>query len=389
MAGIRLKPLEPSPKHPEIPLARGESKVVGRAEQADVIIDEPSLSRRHAQVNVTAEGVVTVEDLGSTNHTFINDVQRKRGSLSSGDRVRFGAVEYELEKEVVGAVSADATVLLASTDRMAALKTLLIADDSATIRNFVELAFAAENITVIGVSNGDLAIARIDKDPPDIVLADVDMPGKDGFDIVRHLRQTPKFAQIPVLLLTDSVDTDSARAAEVGSDGLLGKPLDPHAVIARVKELLAKGRRPVKVEAPAPVPPPPTPASVQTLTAPPPPMAPPAVARPAAPPAPPAAAEVAKPPAPPKPTLPPPLADVFAALVAATPHAPVMPDLPAAPPAKAGGPALTPDLVNEIARRAIDQLSARVLRETGPAIISELAERLVKEEIDRLKSATK
>src|SRR2546426_12360625 len=100
MASIRLRPSHPSAKTPEIPLARGEAKVIGRSDQADLIVDEPSLSRRHAKINVTIAGVVTVEDLDSTNHTFINDVQRKRGSLSSGDRVRFGSVGYELEKDV-------------------------------------------------------------------------------------------------------------------------------------------------------------------------------------------------------------------------------------------------------------------------------------------------
>src|SRR5207249_9601772 len=53
----------------------------------------------------------------------------------------------------------------------------------------------------------------------------------------------PQLAHIPVLLLTDTAEADQARAASAGSDGVLGKPLDPHAVIARVKELLAKPRR--------------------------------------------------------------------------------------------------------------------------------------------------
>ena len=263
MASIRLRPIHPSAKNPEIPLARGESKVVGRSDQADVIVDEPSLSRRHAQINVTPEGVVTVEDLGSTNHTFINDVQRKRGSLSSGDRVRFGSVEYELEKDVAPSESADATVLLQTTSRIGVTRTLLVADDSATIRNFVELAFAAENITVVGVGNGDQAIDRIKSDLPDIVLADVDMPGKTGYEVVRYVRQTPRLAHIPIVLLTDASEADQAKAAEAGSDGVLGKPLDPQAVIARVKELMARPRRaqaPVAASPAPPVPPAPPPA---------------------------------------------------------------------------------------------------------------------------------
>ncbi|MGB7217760.1 MAG: HD domain-containing phosphohydrolase [Vicinamibacterales bacterium] len=112
-ASIRLRPLVRAANIPDIPLARGESKVLGRSDQADVMIDEPSLSRLHARVHVTFDGVVTVEDLGSTNGIFINNSQREGGSLSSGDRVRFGSVEYELEKERAAdeGAGADHTVL--------------------------------------------------------------------------------------------------------------------------------------------------------------------------------------------------------------------------------------------------------------------------------------
>src|SRR3989304_4831672 len=150
MASIRLRPIHPSAKNPEIPLARGESKVVGRSDQADVIVDEPSLARRHAQINVTPEGVVTVEDLGSTNHTFINDVQRKRGSLSSGDRVRFGSVEYELEKDVAPSESADATVLLQTTSWAATPAPTSTHRSTATKERRTWPRCRSENITVVG-----------------------------------------------------------------------------------------------------------------------------------------------------------------------------------------------------------------------------------------------
>jgi CheY-like chemotaxis protein len=427
MASIRLRPIHPSAKTPEIPLARGDSKIVGRSEQADVIVEEPSLSRRHAQISVTAEGVVTVEDLGSTNHTFINDVQRKRGSLSSGDRIRFGSVEYELEKDVAPSDAGETTVLL-QTDRMTAVRTLLVADDSATIRHFIELAFAAESIAVTGVGSGDQAIESIKSDPPDIVLADVDMPGKTGYDVVQFLRQSSRLAHIPILLLTDAAEADQAKAEAAGSDGVLGKPLDPHVVISRVKELIGKPRRvqPMAAASPAaaahpPAPPipvspslvaafypsksappvhPPEPALNKTTAVPAhgaPAPAPPKAAAPVAPPpierspAPQPVAEApVKPPAPPKPTLVPPLADVFAALVSATPHEPAMPVMPDPPPsARKDGPAVTDDLINEVMRRVVEDLSNRVVRETGPDIVSEIAERLVREEIDRIKSATK
>jgi hypothetical protein len=93
------------------------------------------------------------------------------------------------------------------------------------------------------------------------------------------------------------------------------------------------------------------------------------------------------PPEPPKPTLPPALADVFAALVTATSSEPAMPKRPLA--AKKDAVAVTDDVINDVMRRVIAELSNRIVRETGPTLVSEIAERLVREEIGRIKSAPK
>ena len=60
---------------------------------------------------------------------------------------------------------------------------LLLADDSVTIQRVIELTFADEDIDVTTVGDGQLAIDRLDTDPPDIVLADVDMPKRDGYEV--------------------------------------------------------------------------------------------------------------------------------------------------------------------------------------------------------------
>jgi CheY-like chemotaxis protein len=119
--------------------------------------------------------------------------------------------------------------------------TLLLADDSVTIQRVIELTFADEDVRVLAVSDGDQAIAAIDKTPPDIVLADVGMPGRDGYQVAEHIKRTPRLAHIPVVLLTGAFEPiDKARAAAVGCDGVLAKPFEPQLVIGRVKELLAR-----------------------------------------------------------------------------------------------------------------------------------------------------
>jgi CheY-like chemotaxis protein len=117
--------------------------------------------------------------------------------------------------------------------------TLLLADDSVTIQRVIELTFADEDVRVVAVSDGDQAIARLESAPPDIVLADIGMPGKNGYEVARYVKQTPKLAHIPVVLLTGAFEpVDQARAAEVRCDGVLAKPFEPQLVIGRVKELL-------------------------------------------------------------------------------------------------------------------------------------------------------
>jgi CheY-like chemotaxis protein len=122
--------------------------------------------------------------------------------------------------------------------------TLLLADDSVTIQRVIELTFADEDVTVVAVSDGDQAITRLEAAPPDIVLADIGMPGKNGYEVAQFMRRTPKLAHIPVLLLTGAFEpVDQERANQAGCDGVLAKPFEPQLVIGRVKELLARGPR--------------------------------------------------------------------------------------------------------------------------------------------------
>jgi hypothetical protein len=94
MPGFRLTPTAPAPTVPVIELEHGQSKTVGRGRQADVMIDDASLSRLHARVVVDAEGRITIDDLGSTNGIYVNGSEQLSSDLMLGDTVRFGRVEY-------------------------------------------------------------------------------------------------------------------------------------------------------------------------------------------------------------------------------------------------------------------------------------------------------
>jgi CheY-like chemotaxis protein len=130
---------------------------------------------------------------------------------------------------------------------------LLLADDSLTIQRVVELTFAGEDVEVVAVGDGEQAIARIPIERPDVVLADIGMPKRSGYDVAAFVKGHPDLSHIPVLLLAGAFEpVDEARAQQVRCDGVLVKPFEPQQVVARVRALFARQ----DVAAPPPSPPP-------------------------------------------------------------------------------------------------------------------------------------
>jgi len=118
-------------------------------------------------------------------------------------------------------------------------KKILLADDSITIQKVIELTFSDEDFDVVTVGNGRLAVERAQEVRPDVVLCDIIMPEKDGYEVCEFIKKQPSLAHVPVLLLTGAFEPfDQERAARVGCDGFLAKPFEPQTLIARVKELL-------------------------------------------------------------------------------------------------------------------------------------------------------
>lgn len=120
-------------------------------------------------------------------------------------------------------------------------QTLLLADDSITVQRVIELTFQDEGMRVVSVGDGRQAIEHLERDRPDIVLADVSMPEQDGYEVAAYVKHTPHLAHIPVVLMTGAFDhVDEERAKDVGCDGVLSKPFEPHMAIALVRQLLGK-----------------------------------------------------------------------------------------------------------------------------------------------------
>jgi CheY-like chemotaxis protein len=134
-------------------------------------------------------------------------------------------------------------------------KTILLADDSVTIQKVVAISFASEDVTVVTVDNGDDAITKVREIRPDIVLADVVMPGKNGYEVCEAIKGDPELAPIPVLLLTGTFEAfDESRAREVGSAGHIAKPFEAQSLVNEVRRLteaVAASATPPPAPAPA------------------------------------------------------------------------------------------------------------------------------------------
>ncbi len=179
-------------------------------------------------------------------------------------------------------------------------KNLLLADDSITIQKVVGITFANEDFKVTTVDNGEDAVARARELKPDIILADVVMPRKNGYEVCEAVKGDPGLRHIPVLLLAGTFEAfDEARARNARADGHIAKPFESQALINKVRELTG-GTVAIPAGAPAAARPA-APAAAPAGARPPGPGTPPFGApRPGAPMAPPAGAR------PPGPGMPPP-----------------------------------------------------------------------------------
>jgi CheY-like chemotaxis protein len=127
---------------------------------------------------------------------------------------------------------------------------LLLADDSATIQKVIDLTFADEGVRVVAVGNGQDAIDQLLELQPDIVLADVFMPARNGYEVCEYVKTNEQLKHIPVVLLVGSFEPfDEAEARRVGADDILTKPFQSiRRLIDRVGSLVSSP--PVEKERP-------------------------------------------------------------------------------------------------------------------------------------------
>jgi CheY-like chemotaxis protein len=139
-------------------------------------------------------------------------------------------------------------------------KRILLADDSITIQKVVELTFSDGDYEVVAVNNGAKAIQKLAEMRPDIILSDIIMPEKNGYEVCEYVKSHPEYRTIPVVLLTGTFEPfDPDRADKAGCDAVVTKPFESQSLIHKVDELIQQaqsGAAAAPAAAPEPEPPP-------------------------------------------------------------------------------------------------------------------------------------
>ncbi|HWS11845.1 MAG TPA: response regulator [Rhodocyclaceae bacterium] len=118
-------------------------------------------------------------------------------------------------------------------------KTVLIVDDEPNIVISLEFLMKREGFTVLVATDGEAALAQIAAHKPDLVLLDVMLPKKNGFEVCQQIRATPEWQGIKVIMLTaKGRDTEVAKGLALGADAYMTKPFATKELVAQAKQVL-------------------------------------------------------------------------------------------------------------------------------------------------------
>jgi CheY-like chemotaxis protein len=115
---------------------------------------------------------------------------------------------------------------------------ILIVDDLPDNCVLLQTVLEIEGYQVEVADSGQAALKKIASDPPDLVLLDVMMPGMNGFEVTRYIRQNPALSMIPVLLVTGYDESTPSDGFKVGANGFIRKPIDLDCLVSQVRKFL-------------------------------------------------------------------------------------------------------------------------------------------------------
>jgi two-component system, sensor histidine kinase and response regulator len=111
---------------------------------------------------------------------------------------------------------------------------ILVVDDLLDNLTLIQFALESVGYQVETATNGEAALIQVKRNPPSLILLDVRMPGLDGLNVTKQLRQNKTLPAIPILLLTADLEVSETEALAIGADGILRKPLDFDQLLSRI-----------------------------------------------------------------------------------------------------------------------------------------------------------
>ena len=122
-----------------------------------------------------------------------------------------------------------------------ASKKILIIEDDEDIVEMISYNLRKEGYRIISVSNGEDTLDLAVREKPDLVILDLMLPGMDGLEVCKSLRQDARTSNLPIIMLTaKSQETDKIVGLEVGADDYMTKPFSPRELLARIKAILRR-----------------------------------------------------------------------------------------------------------------------------------------------------
>ncbi|MEL6553548.1 MAG: response regulator [Cyanobacteria bacterium J06621_11] len=116
---------------------------------------------------------------------------------------------------------------------------ILAVDDTPDNLFLIEAVFSEEVYHIISAESGEVALKLAQQHLPDLILLDIMMPGMNGYEVTRLIRQNPKTVDIPILLLTARSEAVASKGLLAGANGILYKPFDIDELISRTRVMLS------------------------------------------------------------------------------------------------------------------------------------------------------
>jgi two-component system, cell cycle response regulator DivK len=118
-------------------------------------------------------------------------------------------------------------------------KRILIVEDTEDNRQIIRDLMTSAGYELIEAVDGIEGVAAAEREKPDLILMDIQLPGIDGYEATRRIRAIPAIAKVPIIAVTSyALSGDEAKTREAGCDGYVAKPFSPRQLLAKVREFL-------------------------------------------------------------------------------------------------------------------------------------------------------